>query len=142
MNRFTATFLAVGMIIVCGCQDAADSMASGNSPTASSAPAVEIPAPLPPVAEGELEIRFVEKVNMGDVERIKNEIMKRKISSSLRTRFENGSAYITLRDTTDAEAVAKLLTFCTVVNTDSNTRRIEVRLLSQKGASENGVPSR
>jgi hypothetical protein len=94
------------------------------------------------VAEGELEIRFVDKVNMGDVERIKNEIMKRKISSSLRTRFKNGSAYITLRDTTDAEAVAKLLTFCTVVNTDSNSRRIEIRLRSQKGVSENGVPSK
>ena len=142
MSRFTATFLAVGMIIVCGCQDAPDSTTSGNSPTASSAPAVEIPAPLPPVAEGELEIRFVDKVNMGDVERIKNEIMKRKISSSLRTRFKNGSAYITLRDTTDAEAVAKLLTFCTVVNTDSNSRRIEIRLRSQKGVSENGVPSK
>lgn len=142
MNRFTATFLAVGLIIVCGCQDASDSTASGNSPTASAAPAVEIPAPLPPVAEGELEIRFVDKVDMGDVERIKNEIMKRKFSSSLRTRFDNGSAYITLRDTSDAEAVAKLLTFCTVVNTDSNSRRIEIRLRSQKGASENGVPSK
>lgn len=142
MNRFTAMFLAVGMILVCGCQDAADSAASGNSPTASSAPAVEIPAPLPAVAEGELEIRFVDKVNMGDVERIKNEIVKQKISGSLRTRFENGSAYITLRDTTDAETVAKLLTFCTVVNTDSNTRRIEIRLRSQKSASENGVPSK
>lgn len=142
MNRFTATFLAVGLIIVCGCQDASDSAASGNSPTASSAPAVEILAPLPPVAEGELEIRFVDKVNMGDVESIKNEIVKKKISGSLRTRFENGAAYITLRDTTDAEAVAKLLTFCTVVNTDSNSRRIEIRLRSQKGVSENGVPSK
>ncbi len=94
------------------------------------------------MAEGELEIRFVDKVSMGDVERINNEIMKRKISGSLRTRFENGSAYITLRDTTDAEAVAKLLTFCTVVNVDSDSRRIEIRLHLEKPVSENGVPSK